>query len=315
MRRIIVLLLIVSHQVFAQTNTFPSSGNVGIGTLSPNAGLEVVRSSNIGGVWNPNGSIFTTAEGANSLIMDTNEIYGSGTLYLGSKSGDIIKFRTVSDSGYSDKVVIKANGYVGIGITNPTEKLEVNGRIKSEAISLNGNNSVSTVNGFGNKIEFIGYNGAIVLNPGQTSELMFGLHSNGNFYWGTGGVNATNPNYYSMYLNGNNGNLGIRGKLTSNEVKVKIGGWADYVFAKDYDLPTLEEVEKHINTKGHLINMPSAEEVEANGIELGEMNRLLLEKIEELTLYILNQNQKQKQQEGRIKMLETNNNLIKPILK
>ena len=59
------------------------------------------------------------------------------------------------------------------------------------------------------------------------------------------------------------------------------------VFDTDYNLPTLEEVEKHIEKNGHLINIPSATEVEANGIELGKMNKLLLEKIEELTLYII----------------------------
>jgi len=66
-------------------------------------------------------------------------------------------------------------------------------------------------------------------------------------------------------------------------------GWADYVFKEDYHLPTLEEVEKHIKEKGHLINIPSAKEVNDNGIQLGEMNKLLLEKIEELTLYIIKQ--------------------------
>lgn len=64
-------------------------------------------------------------------------------------------------------------------------------------------------------------------------------------------------------------------------------GWSDFVFNDDYDLPTLQEVEKHIREKGHLKNIPSAKEVEENGIQLGEMNAKLLPKIEELTLYIL----------------------------
>ena len=96
--------------------------------------------------------------------------------------------------------------------------------------------------------------------------------------------------------------MAIDGKLITEEVKVQLSGnWPDYVFKKDYRLHTLEEIQKHIEEKGHLPNIPSAEEVKANGIELGEMNRLLLEKIEELTLYILNQ-------ERRIKKLE---NLLK----
>ena len=59
------------------------------------------------------------------------------------------------------------------------------------------------------------------------------------------------------------------------------------MFNPDYNLPTLEDVERHIIEKGHLINIPTAAEADTGGIELGEMNRLLLEKIEELTLYLL----------------------------
>lgn len=81
--------------------------------------------------------------------------------------------------------------------------------------------------------------------------------------------------------------LAVDGKIRSREVLVDNANWADYVFLKDYNLPSLEEVQRHIQEKGHLINIPSAEEVRANGIELGEMNGLLLEKIEELTLYII----------------------------
>lgn len=91
--------------------------------------------------------------------------------------------------------------------------------------------------------------------------------------------------------------LAVNGVIHTKEVLVNEIGWADYVFFKNYKLPTLEEVEQHIQDKGHLINIPSAAEVEANGIELGEMNKLLLEKIEELTLYVI-------QQEKRIKQLE-----------
>ncbi len=84
--------------------------------------------------------------------------------------------------------------------------------------------------------------------------------------------------------------MAIDGKLITEEVKVQLSGnWPDYVFKEEYDLPTLEEVQKHIKEKGHLPNIPSAKEAEANGVELGEMNKLLLEKVEELTLYILQQ--------------------------
>lgn len=90
----------------------------------------------------------------------------------------------------------------------------------------------------------------------------------------------------------------VDGKIACEEVLVDLSGdWPDYVFQSDYKLKTLEEVEKHIDRNGHLPGVPSAKEVESNGIQVGEMNKILMEKIEELTLYIL-------QQEKRIKALE-----------
>ncbi|MEO0527533.1 MAG: fibronectin type III domain-containing protein [Bacteroidota bacterium] len=82
--------------------------------------------------------------------------------------------------------------------------------------------------------------------------------------------------------------LAVDGKMIGEEVKVQLSAqWPDYVFGKGYDLPTLESIAKYIKEEGHLPKMPSARDAEANGIDLGEMNRLLLEKIEELTLHII----------------------------
>ncbi|WP_437398687.1 hypothetical protein [Flagellimonas lutimaris] len=102
--------------------------------------------------------------------------------------------------------------------------------------------------------------------------------------------------------------LAVNGMVHAKEVKVDLTGWPDYVFTDNHDLPTLDEVERHIKEKGHLSNMPSAKEVEANGIQLGEMNKLLLEKIEELTLYIL-------AQDKEIKSLKANNQKIDELKK
>ncbi len=80
----------------------------------------------------------------------------------------------------------------------------------------------------------------------------------------------------------------VDGKAIMEEVKVKMSGsWPDYVFAPEYELKSLKETESFITENHHLPNMPSAEEVAENGISLGEMNRLLVEKVEELTLYLL----------------------------
>lgn len=95
-----------------------------------------------------------------------------------------------------------------------------------------------------------------------------------------------------LFADGNdNYRLSVNGSIRAHRIKVYTT-WADYVFHDDYKLPTLEEVENHINEKGHLIDIPSAKEVDANGIDLGEMNKLLLQKIEELTLYIIDLDKK-----------------------
>ncbi|WP_405246929.1 fibronectin type III domain-containing protein [Cellulophaga sp. Asnod2-G02] len=92
--------------------------------------------------------------------------------------------------------------------------------------------------------------------------------------------------------------LAVAGNVVAEEVKVALQvNWPDYVFDKAYNLPSLEQVENHINENGYLIHMPSASEVEENGIQLGEMNAKLLRKIEELTLYTITQ-------EKKIKLLE-----------
>ena len=86
--------------------------------------------------------------------------------------------------------------------------------------------------------------------------------------------------------------LSINGKMISKGVKVLLTGWADYVFENDYDLRSLEELKAYIEKHGHLPEIPSTKEVMDDGIYLGEMNKKLLQKIEELTLYLLEQEKK-----------------------
>tara|TARA_R110002020_G_scaffold1998_1_gene9094 strand:- start:3714 stop:4226 length:513 start_codon:yes stop_codon:yes gene_type:complete len=83
--------------------------------------------------------------------------------------------------------------------------------------------------------------------------------------------------------------LEVEGSIGAREIIVEVGTWSDFVFQKDYSLPTLKEVENHIAEKGHLKDIPSAIEVEENGVNLGEMDAKLLQKIEELMLYTIQQ--------------------------
>lgn len=104
--------------------------------------------------------------------------------------------------------------------------------------------------------------------------------------------------------------LFVKDGIKTEKVKVDIAadnGWADYVFAKDYKLMPLKEVENYINTNGHLPEVPSTEEAIQNGIELKEMNILLLKKVEELTLHLIEQNKQISEQNKRIEQLESNN--------
>lgn len=105
-----------------------------------------------------------------------------------------------------------------------------------------------------------------------------------------GGVDVSN---YKLF---------VKGGILTEEVRVSTL-WADYVFNEDYNLKSLDEVEKFINDNGHLPNVPSAKQVEENGIELGEMAKIQQEKIEELTLYIIEQNKINEEQTEEIKTL------------
>jgi hypothetical protein len=91
----------------------------------------------------------------------------------------------------------------------------------------------------------------------------------------------------------NNYKLAVAGAIIATKVTVKIqANWPDYVFNKNYELPSLQSVESFIKTNNHLPGVPSAEEVKEKGIDLGDNQTILLKKVEELTLYIIDQDKK-----------------------
>ena len=97
--------------------------------------------------------------------------------------------------------------------------------------------------------------------------------------------------------------MAVNGKINCKEVEVTITGWSDYVFAKDYNLRTLEEVEAYIKENKHLPDVPSEKEVLENGVNVGEMNSTLLKKIEELTLYMIELKKENEQMKAQIEVL------------
>lgn len=97
----------------------------------------------------------------------------------------------------------------------------------------------------------------------------------------------------------------VNGSILSEEVHIKVkSSWPDYVFSADYELPSLSEVESYIKQNKHLPGTPSEAEVKEHGVNLGEMNSLLLKKIEELTLYVIalkKENEEIKKQLNKVK--------------
>lgn len=99
--------------------------------------------------------------------------------------------------------------------------------------------------------------------------------------------------------------LAVNGTILAKKLKVTATGWPDYVFAPGYELPSVMELEEYIKANKHLPEVPSAKEVETNGQDIGEINKQLLKKLEELTLYIIELKKENISQQASIKALET----------
>jgi hypothetical protein len=178
-----------------------------------------------------------------------------GTGMFRPPSANTIAFST----GGQERVRISSSGNVGIGIENPTKKLEVAGDI-----NLTGN-------------IFINNQPINIQNP-------WTINGDQIHYAGQVAIGATSPGEYK---------LAVKGHIRAEEVVVQLmDRWPDYVFEADYPLMQLDELQSFISENNHLPDVPNAEQVAQQGISLGEMNALLLKKVEELTLYILKQDKR-----------------------
>ena len=153
----------------------------------------------------------------------------------------------------------------------------------------------------------------VLRNLGNSHNIIIAQPNDGNDGGSFVGFQDGTRGIWIKFLN--NGIAKFDGKIHAKEVEVKANVWADYVFKKDYQLQSLEEVEKHIAAKGHLPNIPSASEVIEKGINVAEMDARLLEKIEELTLYSIEQNKKINQLQLENKILKSQSEKINQLEK
>ncbi|WP_285060268.1 hypothetical protein [Pedobacter ginsengisoli] len=324
MKRNCVLLgfLLLSNFAFGQTNSFPSTGSA---TIYGNVNL--VNRGN--GFYIDHTALSETLSGASTILgnniktgttNNTVKRFLSATdpgAFVGLNWSTGITFHTGINSALNTEISAWDNevmrlthaGNVGIGNNAPAAKLEITG------------GPVWTTNGWLKSVKL--QSGAAMQLSAANAKFGFGATDNdGLFFFTTPADDVSRSASYimSMRANGNVGigvlnateKLSVKGKIRAQEVKIEMNGWPDFVFGKDYLLPTLQETEKHIKEKGRLPGIPSAAEVEKNGIELGDMNKKLLQKIEELTLYLI---EMKKENNLKTSILQTEINDLKLKLK
>ncbi len=119
-----------------------------------------------------------------------------------------------------------------------------------------------------------------------SEHIAFSIEGNKNaFFSGDVGIGTSNPRGFK---------LAVKGKIGAEEIQVKANYWSDLVFYNDYKLRDLEEVEAFIKENKHLPDIPSENDVMKNGINVGEMDAKLLQKIEEITIYMIELNKEVK---------------------
>ena len=230
------------------------------------------------GIYRTNGAWIAPNFQQLKLSFDTGIIIDGGSLY--GRSGTFLQ---------------PTGGNVGIGTSTPEAKLDVNGTVQ-----ING--GANNFYGFGQSSS----SKPIDIRAGSHYPYVFNWHKGLTFsaHSSYGGIRFYNQGYPDMFgtavmvMSITNNNVGIgttnptskltvAGNINSREVKVTVDAGADFVFENNYDLPSLDAVDKYIKENKHLPEIASADEMKKDGINLSEMNIKLLQKIEELTLYMI----------------------------
>ena len=311
MKKIILLKLslLCSCIAFAQLDDTNSS-NIGSMTLGTGTGTLYQFAGDQKGSDGTNQS-----QGGFGVLSGPHQIspiiwmYGSG----GKNAFQVRKKgynSTVQDG--STLLHVGVNGNIGMGTSTPNERLQISGNLLLNSFSRGSESGIFFREGF-NSTTNNKYNLSILsYDDGDGSADALSINAYDGIYFNTG----SNTRNTQMYINGY-GNVGVgtivtgthklavEGSIGAREISVEVSGWSDFVFENSYKLPSLEEVEKHINDNGHLPEIPNETEVTENGINLGEMNAKLLQKIEELTLYLIEQNKENQDRRIRIERLES----------
>lgn len=297
-RKIVANTLVSSNSTWIELatrtgNTFTGNqiinGNLGIGSTVANAPLDVSSNSTAQGIIIRNRP---QNDYSNLLFYDN-----AGSVGLGGVGSAQNRVRIMA-GGIGDafeRFTITSSGLIGVNSLTPLNTFEVkvptsSGTSSSDGISIHDGATYRLGINIGvNTAQEYSYLQAVKGGIGQKNIIM-------NPTGGNVGIGTTTTGTHK---------LAVEGSIGAREIKVMASGWSDFVFKKEYNLPTLAEVEKHIAEKGHLKDIPSEEDVLKNGINLGEMNSKLLQKIEELTLYSIQQNKKIEDQSKEIESLKS----------
>lgn len=296
-----------SGDLYVQT-TVASSGAGSV--ISPLTRLLINKNGDIGieGNTAPHAplSFANTAGGKISLYGGTETAnYGIGIqgyllqLYTDANNADIaFGYGGSAPAAFGENMRIKGNGNVGIGLNNPSERLEIyKGRIRFKG---------NTAANFAHGLTWTNNAGtADKTFVGQYDDNTLGFYGFPGAGWGLlwdvndGSLRLGTAQKANGYL------LNIGGKAIAEEVRVQLrAAWPDYVFKPGHHLLPLPQLESYIYQNHHLPNIPTAETLEKEGTDLGEMQRKMMEKIEELTLYVIELKKELNQQQQTIEDLK-----------
>ena len=268
---------------FGSSTIYTTTDNVGIGTSSPSTSLDVEGNLLLNDeVCSISSNLSTIYVHNYQAELNDSKNYGyvrghyfKTTLPAGKQVGDSSNSKYIY--GLYSKQIVEASHLYGnsFGIYG-CSYAEASGHIHGNSVSVYGQGAINeTGHVYG---DLIGVYGDVYPSKGQVDGKRWAGYFNGNTYIkGNLGIGYTNPDV----------KLAVNGTIKAREVRVTTSGWSDFVFDKGYKLPSLDKVESYINENKHLPDVPSAQEVQMDGINVTDMMARQMQKIEELTLYMI----------------------------